>query len=1277
MQDLVGQRIGQYQIAGVLGAGGMGIVYRAREIESGRPVAIKFILPSMLEDETARRRAEIEVAAASQLNHPNIATVYECIQHEGTTGLVMELLDGGHLRQRIASDGVPVDDLLRIGVQLARGLAHAHARGVLHRDVKPDNVLFDAAGVPKITDFGIAKLLFPTGTFYSTADSSAPSLTATGALLGTPHYMSPEAAAGRRVDARTDIYSLGVVLFHMASGRLPFTGPAFGAILRAILSDHPIPVRATRPEIPIELEAVIQRAMARDLTLRFQTMDDMAEAIRRVASAGGATATAHFRPRTAEAMIAGRATELAELEELLEETVHGVGEAVLLAGEAGVGKSHIVGVLARRAAARGISLVTGRCLFRDGTRPYGAILDALIEALAAFDVHDTAALEHFLREGPFPSTRLGLLASLLGLPGAPRECAASAEELFDSLVMLLAAITTHRSLVLHVQDLQWADAATLRLFAHLVQMGRRMRLLVLATYCPEELQAEHSTESTLAATLISRLRTDPRVRHLTITPLEAPAILAILSTLYPTQRASDEFIARVRQMTSGNPALILDTLRRLGLPRPAGEMLSERDLAGIEVPSQIRTLVADRVGRLADDERELLELAAVEGMVFHSDTLAAGLGLSRIPLLRRLQHLEQVHGLIRSRREDYRFSSDLVRDALYERIPPELRTEFHRAVGEHLSQSRGSDDAQAAAIAHQLLEGGLPEQALPFLTRAGERALLLFATESALSWLGRAEEIASRLSSTERDPLLARIREQLGAAYLLSGQYIRATDCFEAKRRFDAARGDRAAVCRSLNSLGQVHFLRHAQAAAEESAQAALALAMELGLAAEIATARTTLADVRWDQGRLQEALSEHRAALAIREGLGDARQAVESLKRVANVHQVCGEHDDALACFDRALDIARRTGDLATEAFVRNGIGGTLLATGGAGEAVPHLAEALAIRERIGDRRGVSKSLNNLGLAFEMQGRTDEALVHYKRSVEVKQEIDDGNGAANSLINIASLEERTGHYDIAMQDLKQALAIKEQIGSRKEIPQCLASQARVLCKLHLGEQALPLAEQAAAIATEIGAVREQSTALVALGEALEAVGRHEGAVVAYRGAVDAARVGQAHDEEFHALRRLVWARLKAGPYSDPGEDIARLRELATQLDLPECRAHLLWIESFRAAQTGLAAEALQHVRQAIELAECTGLPELAWRLHLHASRLVPAVQDKEVALRRARTILSAQLRSIRDPALHAAFANGPDEREVMAGGNGSSDVGSTRGDTDESDPDTNPTVAL
>ena len=1251
MRDLVGQRIGQYELVGVLGAGGMGIVYRGRELDGGRPVAIKFILPSMLENETARRRAEIEVAAASQLNHPNIATVYECLVHEGSTGLVMELLDGGNLRQRIVSDGMPLDDILRIGVQLARGLAHAHARGVLHRDVKPDNVLFDSAGTPKITDFGIAKLLFPTGSLASTADTFAPSLTATGALLGTPHYMSPEAAAGCRLDARTDIYSLGVVLFHMASGRLPFTGPAFGAILRAIITDHPIPVRATRPEIPVELEAVIQRAMARDLDLRFQTMEDMAEAIRRVAGAGRAAGFAYFRPRTTEAMIAGRAAELAELEELLDETLNGVGQTAFLAGEAGVGKAHVVGVLARRAAAKGTSLVTGRCLFRDGTRPYGPILDALIEALAAFDVHDTSAFEQFLQESRFPPARVGLIASLLGLPGAPRESAATAEELFDSLVMLLVAITDHRPLVLHVQDLQWADAATLRLFAHLSQMGRRARLLVLASYSPEELQAEDPTAPPLAATLITRLKTDPRVRHLTIAPLEAPAIRAILNTLYPTQRASDGFIARLRELTSGNPALILDSLNRLGLPRPVGEMLTERDLAGIEVAGQIQTLVMERIGRLVDDERELLECAAVEGMIFHSDTLSACLGHSRIPLLRKLQHLEQVHGLVRSGREDYRFASDLVREALYTRIPPELRTEFHRAVGEHLCQARGAEDGQAAAIAHQLLEGGLPDRALPFAFRAGERARRLFATESALHWLGCAEQIAARLPPEAGTPFLAQVREELGAAYLLSGQYARAAECFEATRRFAAGQDDQALICRSLNALGQLQFLRNDQPSAEKLAQAALALAGGLGLPGEVATARTTLADVRWDQGRLEDALTEHRAALAIREELGDSRQTVESLKRVANVHQVRGEHDDALACFDRALGIARQGGDLATEAFVLNGIGGVLLSAGRTGDAIPRLTDALAIRERIGDRRGASKSLNNLGLAFEMQGRTAEALVHYKRSVEVKQEIDDRNGAANSLINIASLEERTGHYDVALQDLAEAQSIKEQIGSRKEIPQCLASQARILCKLHLCERALPLAERAVALAEDIRAVREQSTALAVLGESLEAAGRLDEAMTAYRRAVECARLGQAHDEEFHALRRLVRAQLEHDAAADLSQDLERVEELATRLDLPECRVHLLWIKFCCAVRDGQALAALQQVRQAIELAEGTGLPELAWRLHLHAARLLPSADERARELGRARTILGALLQSIGDPALRSAFAGGRDESEVLAGG--------------------------
>ena len=681
----------------------MATVYRAHDSRLGRDVAIKIV--------SARfsARVEREARAIAALNHPHICTLHDV----GPDYLVMEFCEGETLAARMSRGMLPLTETLRYGAQIADALAEAHRLGIVHRDIKPQNIMLTAGDRVKVLDFGIAGrtgLLAPEAVTGGTA-------TAAGVIIGTLRYMSPEQARGEEPDARGDIFSLGILLYELLTGQHPFAGPDVRDTLSAILTQEPRAIPASSP-VPVDLRDVVWRCLEKDKTRRCQTAGELSSQLAGIAArientrgpASGVSGAPIPPPPALAAIVTdtvfvGRDPELRSLAAAWEHSKSGQRSLVLIAGEAGMGKTRVCAEFARGCAAEGATVLMGRS-DEQALLPYQLFIEALDWYVRMCPQPDLLSQLSAIGGG----AELGLLLPELvrrvpALPAvAPMNPDGQRFRLFETVSAFLEAISQTRPVLLVFDDLQWADQSSLLMLRHLARAPGPARLCIVANYRDSEPE-----RGKLLAGIFADLRRELFTVRILLTGLGRPHVNELVESM--ARGAPGRLVEAVAENAGGNPFFVGEMVRHL-IETGALDVLRDTLTARrpeLGVPEGIKDVIRQRLGRLSEDCNQVLGLAAVIGQEFDLTLLEDLSGVPEDRLLDAIDEGSRAHliGEAARGRDRCRFVHALIRETLYDDLSGPRRARLHRRIGETMERL-----AVQTIHRSRILPGTLPRRPL-------------------------------------------------------------------------------------------------------------------------------------------------------------------------------------------------------------------------------------------------------------------------------------------------------------------------------------------------------------------------------------------------------------------------------------------------------------------------------------------------------------------------------------------------------------------------------------
>ncbi len=1151
---MIASTLGPYRIDRELGSGGMGKVYAATAPD-GMRVAVKVVHPHLVEQPGARERFLREALSGLSIASQNVVRTIECLETEvegkRVPALVLEFVEGRDLAALLDETKRVPEDLCRyLAREVARGLDAIHGAGIVHRDMKPGNVLMTSAGEVKVMDLGLARQA-----------SGEDRMSQTGTFMGTAAYAPPEQFFGKKdLDPRSDLYSLGAMLFELATGRVPFQAEAIGDLVRQVLRDKAPRIGTLAPQTTPFFEELVATLLEKQPERRFATAAELGEVLDG-AEAGDWWAAVSVRVQMEsrkplrrvrvqrETEMWGREDDLAELRGVWEGAKGGKGAVVLLEGEAGIGKTRLVEeLLAAIEMEDDAQILVGR---HDpaGAGSAAEALGAAFRAQLGTDDLD-ARLAELLPETPLLVPAFAAL--LRGEPAPADAMALTPESLRTLFVSLARALAADAPLVLVVDDLHFATDEGRALFQAVALAVEGSPLMLVGTARPG-----------LPAKWVDAVtRRENAVRH-EVRRLDEETVRASLVRHLGGGWEAESVAAQVASRAGGNPYFVVEVLRQLGerghLARTADGAWRVTALPSeLGLPATVRELVAQRLAALAAANRDLLEAAACQGHEFDGRLVAESLARPRMEVLRALGRLEHATSLVRAAGTRFAFDHHIVHEVLYEMTAPSRRETLHAAIADAIERQSGAASIApadvpgrlCAELAEHLLKGARGERALRYLEPALTHLDKSYLHAAAAAVATRALAVPGLVAGRARVLLLLRLASVLA----ILGQPAAARTSLDEARTLADADGDPVLRTRALAALG-VHLSSVSRfGEAEAVLRDAVALACAAGDPDAEASATGSLSNALLNADRYAESIELQERALALARQIGNRRREAVAMGNLGNVLRAAGRMAEGRAYVEQRLRLARELGDRREELSALGDLGNAFSETGQHAEALAQLEQALRIARETGDRPSETKANSNLGGILSGAGRHAEARERLERTRALAREIGTLHGEAIALVNLGPADLALGDVAAARRVFEEALALCRKIRARYPESFALAGLADVAAEEGDDAAALRLAQEALSLRREIGHAATVADSLIQAAEFLRRTGDPAAARAAAEEALASHReLGNAPNIA-HDL-----ALLACLPGGDPAAAARAIADGGADADSPSVR-WLLWL---------------------------------------------------------------------------------------------------------------------
>ncbi|MBP1692475.1 MAG: serine/threonine protein kinase [Chloroflexi bacterium] len=997
----------RYVIEAELGKGGMGLVYRAHDLLLDRRVAIKVLSSANIGSE-GRTRLLNEAQAAARLNHPNIVTIFDAGEVEKVPFIVMELINGQSLHDYRPEN---LEEIVRIARQILAALGHAHTHKIIHRDLKPENILITAEGVVKLMDFGLARSL-------------ASRISNEVLIVGTVYYLAPEMALGNPYDGRVDLYALGVILYELATRRLPFSADDPISVISQHLYAPVVPPSTYNPSIPSGLEGIILQLLIKDPNERPASANEVIKAfdILSALTPTQATATgAELSPieRLARGRLVGREREFSEARALWKKAASGSSQVLLISGEPGIGKTRLARELSTLVEVTGGRTLTGEC-YSEGGAPYAPVAQIVRRAVSTSRDSDPEITPWNIRR--LPNLSQLVLAALIQLspelqdvypavpPNPPLDPQAEQQRLHESLFSLCSALCSQNPLLLVIEDAHWADSGSLRAVRHLARRSTsaNLPLMILLTYREVELDHAHPLKDLLFD--LNRERLGTRIK---LARLSWEDTRLMLQSLLQEQIAP-ELVNSIYQETEGNPFFIEEVCKALveqgSLVLENGHWRSSDNLERVQIPQSVRLAIETRAEQLSAQTQDALLIASVIGREFDFDILLKASERDEESLIAALEEAEHAQLVVEVKskpgEERFAFTHALVPTTLREGASGLRRHRLHRRVAEAI-ESLNPDDYPA--LAYHYDQAGDEDCALSYYSKAAERSRQVYANDEAIRYYTQALDLAEPDSATTFDLLAGRMR-----VYELVGQRDEQTADIrqmlklaekldDPLRRFDA----------QIAQL-DLDFATNALQMAPLAKQVVDG-ARKIGDPAREGQALLRYGEAERTLGRLPEARSAFEAAAEQFHKANLPAQEAESYHTLALVYDASGDAQTGQKYAEKALQLSRSAGDRKQEATSLRRLG--LLHTDQRHftQAETLLREALVLHRALGDRSEESNALAILAEILTNLGRFNEAEKFALQSQEVSVAIQSYAGLVRAVRRQLEIYRHFGKFEAGL----------------------------------------------------------------------------------------------------------------------------------------------------------------------------------------------------------------------------------------------------------------------